>query len=640
MSFFRRKKRIALLLCLLLTGTAILAPQACADTEAPSLSGIADSSQMTAVVELGEEGMIPVSAESLLDGDYPVEVESSSSMFRIEEAVLHVHDGRMEATMTMGGKGYLYVFPGSAEEAASAEEEALIPFVEDENGTHCFTIPVSVLDEGIPCAAFSKNKELWYERTLLFRADSLPKEAFAEGFFTTAKSLGLEDGDYEAAVTLSGGSGRASVDSPALLSIRDGSCEAVIVWSSSNYDYMKVDGEKYLPLDSEGNSRFRIPVAHFDRPITVIADTVAMSEPHEITYRLQFDSANLKPVSGDAAAGLSLRYAQQFRLEDAGEGAVILTLGDQKPVLLLREGAAAPEELRNLPVIAIPVRRVYLASSSAADLFLQLDALDGIRCTSTAADSWQIPELKEAVEEERILYAGKYSTPDYELLLEENCDLVIENTMILHAPETKEKLEELGFPVMLEYSSYEPHPLGRIEWIRLYGLLTGHEEEAEAFFRRQEALFEQMTADESSGKSAAFFRLNPDGTVSVRKQADYITRMIELAGGRSVFTDLPGDENALSTVNIQMESFYAQARDADVLIYNSTVAGELQTMEEFLNLSPLMQDFKAVKEGNVWCTEQSMFQRSSAAADILADFHEILQDNPQEENLRYLHRLQ
>ena len=638
MRAFHRTFVLALLVCFLLTGMAALAPQAYAESETPALSGVADASQMAAVEDVTEEGMVPVTAESLLDGDYAVEAESSSSMFRIEAAVLHVRNGRMEADMTMGGKGYLYVYPGTAEEAAAAEESELIPFREDGEGKHCFTIPVEALDAPVPCAAFSKNKELWYERTLLFRADSLPLEAFAEGFFTTAESLGLKDGDYEAAVTLTGGSGRASVESPTVLTVKDGACEALITWGSKNYDYMKVDGEKLLPVNTEGNSRFRIPVAYFDRPITVIADTVAMSEPHEITYRLQFDSASLTPA-GSSAEGLVLSYAEQFRVEDAGEGAAVLTLGEQDRFLLLQKDAEVPEEYADLPVIQVPVSRVYLASSSVADLFLQLGALDCVRCTATDAESWQIAEMKEAIEDESILYAGKYSAPDYELLLEEGCDLVIENTMILHSPETREKLESLGFPVMLEYSSYEPHPLGRVEWIKLYGLLTGRLEEAEEFFQKQTELFDAMGEEEGSGKTVAFFYLTANGGVVVRKQADYVTRMIELAGGVNAVTDLPADENALSTMTIQMESFFSQARDADVLIYNSTVAGEIGTMEEFLKLSPLLKEFKAVKEGNVWCTEQSMFQRSSAAAEMIADFHEILSDRPQEDTLRYLHRL-
>lgn len=262
----------------------------------PALA-VADASQMTTVEEVVEDGMVPVSGESLRDGDYPVEVKSSSSMFRIETAVLHVKGGRMEATLTMSGKSYLYVYPGTATEAANSEENARIPYVEALDGAYTFTIPVRALDEGFSCAAFSKNKELWYDRTLLVRAGSLPREAFRDGFFVTVDALGLPDGDYTVAVKLSGGSGRAQLVSPAELAVRNGQANALIVWSSSNYDYMKADGEMIQPLENTETSSFWIPIPYFDRPIAVIADTVAMSEPHEISYTLLFDSGTIEARS-------------------------------------------------------------------------------------------------------------------------------------------------------------------------------------------------------------------------------------------------------------------------------------------------------------------------------------------------------
>ncbi len=297
MDRFCRRTVLALLCLLVLCASAGIGQQA--SEEAPA---VADASQMTTVEEVVEEGMVPVYAEALKDGDYPVEVKSSSSMFRIESAVLHVKDGSMKVTLTMGGKSYLFVCPCSALEAATGEEGKWIPFEEDENGAHTFTVPVKMLDGGFPCAAFSKNKELWYDRTLLLRADSLPVEAFRDGFFATAESLGLEDGIYSCAVTLAGGSGRAHVVSPAILEVCDGFCTAQIVWSSKNYDYMKVDGKQILPLPNTETSTFEIPVIFFDRPMAVIADTVAMSEPHEISYTLLFDSKSLELAEDGAAA--------------------------------------------------------------------------------------------------------------------------------------------------------------------------------------------------------------------------------------------------------------------------------------------------------------------------------------------------
>ena len=281
------KKSLALLLALFALSSMGAAASA-------GTSDVADAAQMTTVEQVGDEDMIPVYPESLRDGEYPVTVESSSSMFRIESAVLTVKDGAMSAVLTMSGKSYLYVYPGTAQAAASADESAFVPFVENADGAHTFTIPVEALDAPVSCAAYSRNKELWYDRSLLFRADSLPVSAFRDGFFTTAVSLGLADGRYTVAVTLAGGSGKARVQSPTVLNVRDGKCTAVIGWSSKNYDYMKVEGEKLLPVPNEDNAAFEIPVLFFDRPMAVIADTVAMSEPHEIAYTLRFDSESLE----------------------------------------------------------------------------------------------------------------------------------------------------------------------------------------------------------------------------------------------------------------------------------------------------------------------------------------------------------
>jgi len=113
----------------------------------------------------------------------------------------------------------------------------------------------------------------------------------------TPESLDLADGVYQISVTLSGGSGRASVESPAQLRVENGETVATIVWSSSNYDYMIVDGVRYEPLTTEEFSVFEIPIDGFDYAMPVTADTVAMSEPHEIDYIIRFDSTTLAAVT-------------------------------------------------------------------------------------------------------------------------------------------------------------------------------------------------------------------------------------------------------------------------------------------------------------------------------------------------------
>ena len=218
-------------------------------------------------------------------------------MFNIEACQLTVAAGKMPAAMTMGGTGYLYVFPGTGEEAAAASEDQYISFEENDAGKHVFTIPVEYLDKGVDCAAFSKNKEMWYDRTLVFQSVSLPQQAWKESPLKTVADLSLADGTYQVAVTLEGGTGRASVTSPTKLVIADGKATATIEWSSSNYDYMKVDDVQYDPVNTEGNSVFEIPVSGFDWKMPVLADTTAMSTPHEIDYTLTFDSASLEPAS-------------------------------------------------------------------------------------------------------------------------------------------------------------------------------------------------------------------------------------------------------------------------------------------------------------------------------------------------------
>lgn len=265
-------------------------------TEAAAESQAASKDEVAPVAEIVTEDMAPVYAESIKDGVYSIKVDSSSSMFNIEECELTAADGKMTAVMTMGGTGYLYLYMGTGEEAAAASEEEYIPFAEAEDGRHTFEVPVEALDMGIDCAAFSKKKEEWYDRTLVFRADSLPQEAFAEGAVTTVADLNLEDGSYQAEVSLEGGSGRASVESPATITIADGAATATIIWSSSTYDYMKIGEEKIEPVTMEEHSTFEVPVSGFDWKMPVVADTIAMSTPHEIEYTLYFDSTTIEKV--------------------------------------------------------------------------------------------------------------------------------------------------------------------------------------------------------------------------------------------------------------------------------------------------------------------------------------------------------
>ena len=271
-------------------------PAQSSETMSVQVSETVEATEETAEQQsVGTEGMTPVLASELRDGVYQIQVDSSSSMFRIEACELTVKDGSMTADMKMGGTGYLKLYMGTGEEAAKAPEEKMIPFEETADGSHHFTVPVEALDKELDCAAFSKKKEKWYDRVLVFRADSLPADALTDAAQVTAESLGLADGCYTVEVSMEGGSGRVSVESPAKLVVKDQKAVAEVVWSSPNYDYMKVGEEKFLPVNQGGEtSVFEIPVTVFDRKMAVAADTTAMSTPHEIEYTLQFDSASIK----------------------------------------------------------------------------------------------------------------------------------------------------------------------------------------------------------------------------------------------------------------------------------------------------------------------------------------------------------
>jgi iron complex transport system substrate-binding protein len=237
-----------------------------------------------------------------------------------------------------------------------------------------------------------------------------------------------------------------------------------------------------------------------------------------------------------------------------------------------------------------------------------------------------------------ILYAGKYRAPDYELLLNTGCDIAIENTMLYHEPAVKEKLEELGIPVFIETSSYEKEPLGRLEWIRLYGILFDMEEEADRYFNDQlDALYDILREKPDTGVTAAFFHVTANGYINVRKNGDYITRMIEMAGGSYVPENAGEGSNALSTMNMQAEDFYAGAKDADILIYNSTITGEIGSVDELIALNPMFADFKAVKEGRVYCTERNLFQQTTGIAEFAEDLHNIFTGT--ERDFTYIYKL-
>ncbi len=334
-----------------------------------------------------------------------------------------------------------------------------------------------------------------------------------------------------------------------------------------------------------------------------------------------------------------LEYATQFTADCYEGGYTLLTITESGDKFLVTpEGAAEVDDLpEGVTVLRQPMQNIYLVSTSIMDLFIALDGLDSISLSGTKAEGWYLDEAKAAMQEGKIAYAGKYSAPDYEQILAANCGLAFENTMIYHTPEVKEQLERFGIPVLVERSSYEGSPLARMEWIKLVGILLGKEEDAERVFSEQVERVAPLIDQPSTEKTAAFFSITANNLANVRKGGDYIAQMIEMAGGEYVFSDLTDNGNSLSTMNLPLEDFYAGAKDADFLIYNSTVEGIVETREQLIAKCSLLADFKAVQNGNVWCTNKSFFQQSMELADLILDMHTVFtEEDPDESSLTFL----
>ena len=327
---------------------------------------------------------------------------------------------------------------------------------------------------------------------------------------------------------------------------------------------------------------------------------------------------------------MDLVYAEKFAVDYYEDGYALITVNQDMQYLLVPEGMEAPEDLaEGIAVLQQPVDHIYLVASAVMDMFVSMDALDSVRFSGLQESGWYIEEAREAMEAGDILYAGKYSTPDYEQILAEGCGLAVENTMIYHTPEVKEQLENFGIPVLVDYSSYEAEPLGRTEWVKLYGLLIGKEEAAEEAFQSEMEAFQSIQESEEDigdEKSVAFFYITANGEANVRKSSDYLAKMIDMAGGEYIFRNLGDEESASSTETMQMEEFYAGAKDADYIIYNSTIDGELSSLDELLAKSPLLKDFKAVENGNVFCTTRDLYQSSMELGTIISDIHSMLTD--------------
>jgi iron complex transport system substrate-binding protein len=332
-------------------------------------------------------------------------------------------------------------------------------------------------------------------------------------------------------------------------------------------------------------------------------------------------------------------YATQFNVFRYEGGYKYFHIVDGDDFLLVPEDGEVPEGLpEEVTVLQAPVENIYLAATAQMALFVSMGGEDSLRMTSLKQDGWTFDEPKKLLDDGALLFAGKYSEPDYEMLIDENCELAIESTMIYHTPEVKEMIEELGIPVLVDHSSYESNPLGRMEWIKFYGELIGKEEEAKAFYDEQKAKVEALEDFENTEKTVAFFYISTDGKAMVRRGDDYIPAMIEMAGARYIFKDVD-DGSGKQTIPMTMEAFYDIAKDADYIVYNASIDSSVKTLDDLLAKDPVIKEMKAVKEGNCWSSGGAMYQRTDIAGDMILDFHTLFTSDDPESELNYITKL-
>lgn len=297
MVYFRMKKRVSIVVTLLMAGALFVG---CGSKNDATVSDVNTETVIDAVQEGTENAVADTEAEAdksadaegiidLADGVYSAEFDTDSSMFHVNEAcdgkgTLTVKDGKASIHISLTSKNIVNLFYGLAEDAQKDGAELLEPVVDTvtysdgmTEEVYGFDVPVPALDEEFDLALIG-TKGVWYDHKVKV-TNPEPMEA---------EATELSDGTYTVELDFEGGSGKASISSPATINVADGKITATFEWSSPNYDYMLVDGEKYLPVNEDGNSVFEIPVASLDEPMTIIGDTVAMSKPHEIEYTITF----------------------------------------------------------------------------------------------------------------------------------------------------------------------------------------------------------------------------------------------------------------------------------------------------------------------------------------------------------------
>ena len=643
----RRRYRIRILLLLVMV---VLVLSGCGarsrgtDASAAQLSGTSLSAAgLRSFSELSE---IP-------DGSYWIRVSMMGGSGRASISSptgFYVKDGQATADIHWSSASYDYMkLDGVRYDAFT-----------DATGHSAMTIPVSALNTAIPVladtTAMSKPYEIEYQLSfdgsaLLPMADASMAEAHAlptDEVNRAMQSATTPVADAESSDSAGGSENRTNARENRVAVEGDGQAEngqsgavgeSSVHWSAAP----EIDGFRFI--SSEKND-----VAEYFR-LSVYEDASGAK------YQLLETAGGLhRYLIAPADAQVSDRKSDHFTARAS-------------------EANSANKEKKGdaleLTVLQQPLTTTYVAASAVMAPLCDLGAVSQIRFSGLREEGWYVDEARTAMEKGSMLFAGKYSEPDYETLLREGCDLALESTMIYRSPEVIEKLSALGIPVYIDYSSYEPHVLGRLEWIRVYGALFGHEEKAQQWYasERDRIRAIQKDAETSSGEASqsgksteksetktsrnskneassigtssgragtdttadlrptvVYFYVNSSGQIQVRQPNDYIPELLELAGARYLAPDMSSlSGSRKSNVTVSLEDFYSSCRDADYLIYSATLDRPLSSIRELLGKNALFADFKAVKEGHVYTTDKDFYQLSDRMADFAEDVHRMLQ---------------
>lgn len=335
-------------------------------------------------------------------------------------------------------------------------------------------------------------------------------------------------------------------------------------------------------------------------------------------FTVQIALAELPAVTEN----LTPEAAKNFAVGRLEGGYSLIDVQNGGRFLLIPEGMDAPDDLdADITPLYMPLDNLLVASTSTVALMDEIGALSAVAQTTYDAEDWYLPDVKQAVQDGRIAYVGSYKQPDFERIALNPPKLDVFSTMIDGTPDVREKLDELGIPVLVDSSALEDTPLGRMEWMKLYGVLLGHEDAANAAFEAQKQKIKTLEPMQEN-VTVAMFYITSKGALYVRNNGDYMVKMLELAGGQ--YTPEGLDDGESGTRQMEMEAFYLAAGDADCILYIGQLGGRPETLSQLLERNALLADFKAVQTGRVYCTGADYFQQAGRLGDLIEDMNRML----------------